>query len=305
MYMSSFENGAALLQQQQQQQQQQALIGAAAAAGSVPSKGLLLIARSLCLMGDAFGLLGGQHSDGYNTSFATVTGAATAGAAHAASAAVSAAAAVEGMAVPTFGNLPLVSNVLRRLQQSTKHLTEKLLPALQAAAAAAVHSSHVQQPLQPLLQPPQLQQLDRHLQELLRSVTEVQAVGGGSEAADGSKFAAGLPGTITAESSSMTMTPAGSQGCNTKAESDNSSLGSSSVALVVLLPGLGARLVACGEALAALCPVPLCCNNPGCLELRGASELQLVAGKGSVCSRCRWVHGWQRYAVLAPVPAEI
>jgi hypothetical protein len=66
---------------------------------------------------------------------------------------------------------------------------------------------------------------------------------------------------------------------------------------VDLLPGLGARLVACGEALAALCPVPLCCNNPGCVELRGASELQLVAGKGSVCSRCRWVQV-DRFGVL-------
>jgi hypothetical protein len=46
--------------------------------------------------------------------------------------------------------------------------------------------------------------------------------------------------------------------------------------------------VACGEALAALCPVPLCCNNPGCVELRWASELQLVEGKGSRCSQCRW-----------------
>jgi hypothetical protein len=55
------------------------------------------------------------------------------------------------------------------------------------------------------------------------------------------------------------------------------------------LLGLGQQLVACGEALAALCPVPLCCNNPGCVELLGASELQLVAGKGSQCSLCRWV----------------
>jgi hypothetical protein len=53
------------------------------------------------------------------------------------------------------------------------------------------------------------------------------------------------------------------------------------------LPGLSERLVACGEALAALCPVPSCCNNPSCTELRGASEPQLVAGKGSVCSRCK------------------
>jgi hypothetical protein len=73
----------------------------------------------------------------------------------------------------------------------------------------------------------------------------------------------------------------------TTSSSSSSSTSSSTEELTEMLPGLGARLVACGEALAALCPVPLCCNNPGCVELRGASELQLVAGKGSVCSRCR------------------
>jgi hypothetical protein len=51
---------------------------------------------------------------------------------------------------------------------------------------------------------------------------------------------------------------------------------------------LGQPLVQFSEALCAQLPVPLCCNNPGCVELRGASEQQLVAGKGSVCSRCRW-----------------
>jgi hypothetical protein len=60
-------------------------------------------------------------------------------------------------------------------------------------------------------------------------------------------------------------------------------------AFSALLLGLSQQLVACGEALAALCPVPLCCNSPGCTELRGASEPQLVAGKGCVCSRCKWV----------------
>jgi hypothetical protein len=62
--------------------------------------------------------------------------------------------------------------------------------------------------------------------------------------------------------------------------------------LSALLPGLGSRLVACGEALAALCPVPLCCNNPGCVELQGASELQLVAGNASRCSQCRCGTEW-------------
>jgi hypothetical protein len=89
-------------------------------------------------------------------------------------------------------------------------------------------------------------------------------------------------------------------GCNSKADAaeaaagaatngsaSSSSSSNSTETFAALLPGLGGRLVACGEALAALCPVPLCCNNPGCVELRGASELQMVAGKGSVCSRCR------------------
>ncbi|KAF6259866.1 hypothetical protein COO60DRAFT_1638062 [Scenedesmus sp. NREL 46B-D3] len=42
-------------------------------------------------------------------------------------------------------------------------------------------------------------------------------------------------------------------------------------------------MVALGGALAAQ-PLPHCCNNPGCVELRGASELQLVGGKGCVCA---------------------
>jgi hypothetical protein len=52
---------------------------------------------------------------------------------------------------------------------------------------------------------------------------------------------------------------------------------------------IGGQLVQVGGALCAQLPVPLCCNNPGCVDLRGASEQQLVAGKGSVCSHCRWV----------------
>jgi hypothetical protein len=53
------------------------------------------------------------------------------------------------------------------------------------------------------------------------------------------------------------------------------------------------QMVALGEALCAQFPLPHCCNSPGCVELRGASELQLVGGKGCACSRCRWaVQGW-------------
>jgi hypothetical protein len=54
-------------------------------------------------------------------------------------------------------------------------------------------------------------------------------------------------------------------------------------------PHCSQQLVQFGQALCAQLPLPLCCNNPGCVELRGASEQRLVAGKGSVCSRCRCV----------------
>jgi hypothetical protein len=64
---------------------------------------------------------------------------------------------------------------------------------------------------------------------------------------------------------------------------------SDSVDLAAALPAIAPQMVALGEALCAQFPVPHCCNNPGCVELRGASELQLVGGKSCVCSRCRWV----------------
>ena len=34
-------------------------------------------------------------------------------------------------------------------------------------------------------------------------------------------------------------------------------------------------------------PVPWLCNNPGCVDMAGASELQLVGGEGCVCGGCR------------------
>jgi hypothetical protein len=55
------------------------------------------------------------------------------------------------------------------------------------------------------------------------------------------------------------------------------------------LPGITQHSKALAEAVCAQFPLPYCCNNPGCVELRGASELQLVGGKGCVCARCRWV----------------
>jgi hypothetical protein len=55
------------------------------------------------------------------------------------------------------------------------------------------------------------------------------------------------------------------------------------------LPSIAQQMVVFGHALCTQVPLPYCCNNPGCTELRGASELQLVGGKGCVCARCRWV----------------
>jgi hypothetical protein len=58
-------------------------------------------------------------------------------------------------------------------------------------------------------------------------------------------------------------------------------------AAAATLEMLADQAKALGEALCAQLPLAHCCNNPGCVELRGASELQLVGGKGCVCSRCR------------------
>jgi hypothetical protein len=63
-------------------------------------------------------------------------------------------------------------------------------------------------------------------------------------------------------------------------------------AVAAALPDLAQKMVVFGHALCAQFPLPYCCNNPGCTELQGASELQPVGGKGCVCARCRWVMGW-------------
>jgi hypothetical protein len=63
---------------------------------------------------------------------------------------------------------------------------------------------------------------------------------------------------------------------------------SSSDDLAAALPAIAQQMVALGEALCAQLPLAHCCNSPGCKGLlRGASELQLVGGKGCVCGRCR------------------
>jgi hypothetical protein len=46
-------------------------------------------------------------------------------------------------------------------------------------------------------------------------------------------------------------------------------------------------LQAFAAAVAAVLPTPYCCNNPGCSTLSEASELRLVRGKSSRCSKCK------------------
>jgi hypothetical protein len=50
---------------------------------------------------------------------------------------------------------------------------------------------------------------------------------------------------------------------------------------------VASKLREVGKALCAALPVSWCCNNPECTNMCGASELQLVGGKGSVCGGCR------------------
>jgi hypothetical protein len=52
------------------------------------------------------------------------------------------------------------------------------------------------------------------------------------------------------------------------------------------LTALVQALRAAGEALGCLAP-PVCCNNPACSSLLGATERQLVKGKGCTCAGCR------------------
>ncbi|WIA16533.1 hypothetical protein OEZ85_013209 [Tetradesmus obliquus] len=99
-------------------------------------------------------------------------------------------------------------------------------------------------------------------------------------------------------------TSSGSGSSSSSGSSSPNLVNSMPAAFVALLPALGARLVACGEGLAALCPVPLCCNNPRCEELRGLSEQKLVAGKGCVCSRCRSARYCSKACQVAHHPAH-
>lgn len=45
-----------------------------------------------------------------------------------------------------------------------------------------------------------------------------------------------------------------------------------------------------GEVLCQQLPIPLFCNNPGCVNLAKEADLQLAGGKGCVCSGCVVAH---------------
>jgi hypothetical protein len=50
---------------------------------------------------------------------------------------------------------------------------------------------------------------------------------------------------------------------------------------------LAQRLQQLGAAVISQLPQPHCCNNPGCRNLGGLSEQQLVSNRGSRCSSCK------------------
>ncbi|KAF6264098.1 hypothetical protein COO60DRAFT_271856 [Scenedesmus sp. NREL 46B-D3] len=94
---------------------------------------------------------------------------------------------------------------------------------------------------------------------------------------------------VSSASSHHTRRDSSSNGgsCGTAASNSDNSERCDMTELLPLLYGLGARLVSCGQALAELCPVPLCCNNPGCVELRGA-RLRAIAARPA--RRCTGPH---------------
>ncbi|KAF6253232.1 hypothetical protein COO60DRAFT_1643321 [Scenedesmus sp. NREL 46B-D3] len=75
-------------------------------------------------------------------------------------------------------------------------------------------------------------------------------------------------------------------------------------AVAAALPAVAQQMAALGEALCDQFPLPHCCNNPCCVELRGVSELRLVGGKGCVCGRCRTARYCSRQCQLQHLKAH-
>lgn len=53
------------------------------------------------------------------------------------------------------------------------------------------------------------------------------------------------------------------------------------------IAALPQQVVEAVRKLSALLPLPLCCNNPNCINMNKESDLQLVAGKNCVCAGCK------------------
>jgi hypothetical protein len=259
-------------------------------------RGLMLVAHSLCSLGDAFMLLGSKQQA--SNAAAAIAGAAARGAAAAARGAAAAArgaaaaaaaadsdalttpptavvqhSAVEPTHVLQACDSEGVEITLDCLQRNIEYLAEdwpEVGPMLSIAAAMEADQ--------------QQQQLGKDIQELLACLPAVKAA-----VESTSVSAAAL------ESSAAAAAPHSSSSSRNVGSNYRSSSSSCAAALpeatITLLVDLGQRLVRCGEALAALCPVPLCCNNSSCVELRGSSERELVGGKGTLCSICRCVGG--------------
>jgi len=83
--------------------------------------------------------------------------------------------------------------------------------------------------------------------------------------------------------------------CGFKASSDWSACSSATTPAECLRSFLAAdiwqqvcqQLQEVGTALCNALPVPWLCNNPGCTNMAGASELQLIGGRSCVCWGCR------------------
>jgi hypothetical protein len=50
---------------------------------------------------------------------------------------------------------------------------------------------------------------------------------------------------------------------------------------------LAQKLQQLAAAVISQLPLPYCCNNPGCRNLAGLSEQELVSGRSSRCSGCK------------------
>jgi hypothetical protein len=67
---------------------------------------------------------------------------------------------------------------------------------------------------------------------------------------------------------------------------DFNPLGSVSGAELAVLSDIRQKLQAAGKVLACFA-IPHACNNPGCRNVSGPSEAQLVGGRSCICAGCR------------------